>query len=642
MTAWRGLFYAGISLWQLLSAAPPEAGVRRIANGIIVDHPRFRWRGLMLDSVRHMQSVATIKTVLEQMAEHKLNVFHWHLTDDQGWRLPVDGYPELTRIGAWRKDGNGKRYGGFYTRAQIREIVAYAAERHIMVIPEIDMPGHAQAAVASYPWAGVTGRRPPVSQDWGVNPYLFNIDARTFKLIHAVLDEVMALFPSRYIHAGGDEAIKDQWQASPTIRKRLHQLGLDDADALQAWFMHRISNYLAQHGRRMLGWDEILDGGAPDNAVVMSWRGGKGAVKAASQGHDVVMAPSGELYFDHVQSSRSDEISGRLPVISLADVYAYDPAPPALDARARKHVLGAQANVWTEHLPGAGHVLRAIFPRIDALAEVLWSPPSKRNWDDFLQRLSPQLGRYAAGNVAWSDSAFAVDITVDRAHALASGSARVMLSNQAGFGTIRYTLDGSTPNSQSPRYTGPFPVTLPTTVAALALDDHGKPLSHPRQRVLSHAALLSLSGNTLPNCPGSDFRLRVQPAANATSLAPDYSVNVFDACQMYPPTALDGVGAIRIDVARLPRNYALAHEVDKVIRRTHRTPQGELVARLDDCDGRVVASMPLPPPGQDPQRFTLEHALPQLRGTHAICLQFDVPIPGPLYGLDQVSLLPTD
>jgi len=641
-----GLFYGAITLWQLLT---PDAkhGAAQLPELHIRDQPRFGWRGVMLDSVRHFQSVADIETLLDQMAQHKLNTFHWHLTDDQGWRIQIKRYPELTRIGAWRTppdaghDGEPPRYGGFYTQAQIREVVAYAAARFITIVPELDMPGHAQAAVAAYPQFGVTGQRPPVSVDWGVNPYLYNVDDATFDFIDHVLDEVMALFPSTYIHVGGDEAIKDQWQASPAVQAKMHALGLKSEDALQGWFIGRIGQYLDQHGRKLIGWDEILDGDhLPADATVMSWRGIDGAIKAALLGHDVVMSPSPNLYFDHVQGDLADEYAGRLGVESLKDVYDFQVVPGVLNARQAKHVLGVQANLWTEHMPTMAHVEHAAFPRLDALSEVAWSPAGTSNWQNFLTRLPAQFERYRAQHVNVADSAFAVDIGIDRNLALATGKATVTLANQATFGAIRYTLDGSAPTPTSPRYDAPFNVILPITVRAASFAADGSPLAAPRERVLDRAALLSLPGNTLPNCPGSDFRLRLQPMPDAKSTQPVYAVNVFDSCQQFPATWMDGVTAVHVDAARLPRNFALAHEQKLVLPRAHATPFGELVVHADQCDGPVLASMPLPDPAHSARNFSLDAKLPTQQGEHALCLIYTAPIDGPLYALGRVTLTP--
>src|SRR5690348_4358981 len=341
-----GLFHGAVTLYQLLT---PDAGQGAVAVPALAieDWPRFAWRGLMLDSARHFQSVAEVERLIDQMAQHKLDVLHWHLTDDQGWRIEIKRYPELTRIGAWRTppdaghDGAPRRYGGFYTQDEIRRVVAYAAARHITIVPEIDMPGHAQAAVAAYPQLGVTGKQPGVSTDWGVNPWLYNVDENTFTFIDNVLDEVMALFPSKYIHVGGDEAIKDQWQASPAVQAKMHALGLKNEDALQGWFIDRIGQYLDRHGRKLVGWDEILESdNLPADATVMSWRGIDGAIKAALLGHDVVMSPSPALYFDHVQGDLADEYAGRLGVESLKNVYGFQVVPGVLSAAQAKHVLG--------------------------------------------------------------------------------------------------------------------------------------------------------------------------------------------------------------------------------------------------------------------------------------------------------------
>ncbi|KQZ80257.1 beta-hexosaminidase [Rhodanobacter sp. Root561] len=641
-----GLFRGATTLWQLLT---PDAkhGAVQVPALHIADQPRFAWRGLMLDSVRHFQSVDEVKRLLDQMAQHKLNVFHWHLTDDQGWRIQIKRYPELTRIGAWRtppdagKEGEPKRYGGFYTQAQIREVVAYATARHITIVPELDMPGHAQAAVAAYPQLGVTGKRPEVSVDWGVNPYLYNVDDATFDFIDNVLDEVLALFPSRYIHVGGDEAIKDQWQASPAVQAKMRALGITSEDALQGWFIDRIGQYLDRHGRKLIGWDEILEGEhLPADATVMSWRGTDGAIKATMMGHDVVMSPAPALYFDHVQGDLADEYAGRMGVESLRSVYAFQVVPAVLGPKQAAHVLGVQANVWAEHIPTFAHVEHAVFPRLDALSEVAWSPAGSINWPHFLARLPAQLARYRAQHVAYADSAFAVDIAIDRTLALATGKATVTLSNQTDFGTIRYTLDGSAPTQASPRYDAPFNVTLPTTVRAASFAADGSVLATSRQRVLDRASLLGLDGNDLPNCPGSDFRLRVQPLPDAASASPVYSINVFNSCQLYPATPLDGLRRIHVEAVRLERNFALAHEQKLVMSHPNRTPFGEMVVHLDTCAGPVLASMALPDPTHSARNFTLDAALPAQQGERALCLIYTAPTDGPLYALGRVALSP--
>ncbi|MET3653043.1 family 20 glycosylhydrolase [Dyella japonica] len=640
-----GLFYGAVTAWQLMTPSPGTGDVR-VEPVHIRDEPRFAWRGMMLDSARHFQTPAEVRTVIDQMAQHKLNTLHWHLTDDQGWRIEIKRYPELTRIGAWRtpptlgKKAGAGRYGGFYTQDDIRAIVAYAAERHITVVPEIDMPGHAQAAVASYPELGVTGTRPPVSPDWGVNPYLYNVDDNTVHFLQNVLDEVMALFPSTYIHVGGDEAVKDQWKASAAVQARMHALGIKNEDALQTWFIDQMGGYLTAHGRRLIGWDEILEGGIPASATVMSWRGTQGAIDAAKQGHDVVLSPAPQLYLDQMQSDLPDETTGRLPSMSLKSYYDFEAVPKALNAAQAKHVLGMQANMWTEHMPTLRHVEHAVFPRMDALSEAAWTPAKERDWHGFLDRLPSQLARYRMQDIAYADSAFAPSIEVDRNAAIASGHANVTLSNQAKYGGVHYTTDGSEPNASSPLYVRPFAVNLPTTIKAVALAADGTPLADVRTRVLDLPSLRTRGTGELENCPGSDFRLRVQPTPDATSMAPTYLINVFDNCRMYRAAKLDGMAAIRVDTATLPRNYQLAHDAKLVKAYTSATPQGELVVRMDSCKGKPLASLPLPT--DQPATFTLQGAMAKQAGTHDLCLVFTSPITGPIYGVGAVTLVPAE
>ncbi|WP_243039665.1 beta-N-acetylhexosaminidase [Dyella sedimenti] len=641
-----GLFYGAITLWQWLT---PDAqrGAVRVPALRIRDWPRFRWRGLMLDSARHFQSVDEVEGLLDQMAQHKLNIFHWHLTDDQGWRIEIKRYPELTRIGAWRTppdaghDGEPLRYGGFYTQAQIRQVVAFAAARHITIVPEIDMPGHAMAAIAAYPQVGVTGQRPSVSVDWGVHPWLYNVDDATFQFIDNVLDEVMALFPSTYIHVGGDEAAKAQWKNSPAVQARMRALGIKDEDALQGWFIGRIGSYLAVHGRRLVGWDEILEGdNVPTDATVMSWRGIDGAVAAARAGHDTVLSPSQRLYFDYVQSEHDDTYAGRLPATSLKSVYDYEPVPKALDAAQARHVLGAQANVWTEIVNSMAHVEHAAFPRLAAFSEVVWSPAASRRWPGFLDRLMAQLARYRTQGIGYADSAFVADIDIDRNQALASGSAQVSLSDQAGYGAIHYTLDGSAPDLRAPLYRAPFVVKLPTTVRAATFAADGSALAAPSRRVLDRASLLSFSGDELVNCPGSDFRQREQPMPDAVSTQPVYVVNLYDHCQQLPATRMDGVAAIHVRAVRLENNFLLTYETRHAVPHPNSTPFGELVVHGNGCDGPVLAMLPLPDPTRSARQFSLQAALPKPQhGEHALCLIYATPTDGPLYVLDRVSLV---
>jgi hexosaminidase len=341
-----------------------------------------------------------------------------------------------------------------------------------------------------------------------------------------------------------------------------------------------------------------------------------------------------------MQSDRADETTGRLPSMSLESFYEFEAVPKALDATQAKHVLGMQANMWTEHMPTIRHIEHAVFPRMDALAEAAWTPVASRDWHGFLDRLPAQLSRYREQGIGYADSAFAASIEVDRNAAISRGRATVTLSNQSKYGGLHYTTDGRVPSATSPLYVKPFEVNLPTTVKAMALADDGTPLAAPRERLLDLDALRSRSTGELDNCPGSDFRLRVQPTPDATSMSPTYLINVFDNCRLYRAAKLDGIAAISVETARLPRNYQLAHDAKLVVAHKASTPQGELVVRLDSCKGRTLATLPLPTDG--PTTFTLQGALAKQAGVHDLCLVFTSPITGPLYGIGKASLLPGD
>jgi hexosaminidase len=424
-----------VTLWQLASAS---SGIPALK---IEDAPRFRWRGLLLDSARHYQSPQFIKRLIDTMALHKLNVLQWHLTDDQAWRLEIKKYPKLTEVGAWRvpagpaaaadidpATGKPRLYGGFYTQDQVREIVAYAAQRNVTIVPEIDMPGHASAAIAAYPQLGVTGKSATVPADWGIYQNLFNVEDSTFAFLEDVLGEVLTLFPSEYIHTGGDEAVKNQWHDSPRVQRRMRELGVKDEQALQSYFVQRIGKYLNEHGRRLIGWDEILEGGLAPDATVMSWRGIDGAVTAASAGHDAVLSPAPTLYLDNRPLDWARP--GRGPVISIEDVYRFDPAPAALTDAQRAHILGVQANLWTEHVRTEDRAEYMIFPRAAAIAEVGWSPAARIDFQSFSARLPDQLARYQSLGVGF---ARAPELVTDHpgrrtSHELESCSKQILLS----------------------------------------------------------------------------------------------------------------------------------------------------------------------------------------------------------------------
>jgi len=409
-----GLFYGLQTLRQLL---PVEIFQQDAAKSVqwrvpcveIKDMPRFKWRGMHLDVGRYFMPKEFVKKYIDLLAIHKMNVFHWHLTEDQGWRIEIKKYPKLTEVGAWRKETvigknsgkyDGKPYGGFYTQDEVREIVAYAKERYITVVPEIEMPGHCRSALAAYPELSCTGGPFEVKTNWGVERevYCAGNDA-VLQFQKDVLKEILALFPSEYIHIGGDECPKSRWEQCPKCQARIKAEGLKDEHELQSWFIKQIDTFLAEHGRRLVGWDEILEGGLAPGATVMSWRGENGGIKAAQSGHDVVMAPTGYTYLDYYQADPKGEplaIGGFLP---LEKVYSYDPVPAVLTAEQARHVLGVQGQLWTEYMPNAEHVEYMAFPRGCALAEVGWTPLPKKDYEDFYQRLETHVKRLKALNV---------------------------------------------------------------------------------------------------------------------------------------------------------------------------------------------------------------------------------------------------
>ena len=638
----HGLFNGSVTLWQLMTARQTQATTITLPSGHVVDFPRLAWRGLLLDSARHFQSPAFVKRFLDEMALHKLNVLHWHLTDDQGWRIQIRKYPKLTDIGAWRApqasetglvDPATGMYGGYYTQDQIRDIVRHAAERFITIVPEIDMPGHAQAAIAAYPQIGVTGKQPAVSSDWGINTYLFNVDESTFAFIDDVLAEVTELFPSPWIHVGGDEAAKDQWQASAHVQERMRRLGVRDEAALQGYFTARLDSMLRARGRHLVGWDEILDGGLSSGAVVMSWRGSAGAIAAARQGDDVIMAPDPVAYFDHLQGNGPDEPPGRVKVLSLADVYAFDPVPHELDAVQAGHVLGAQGNLWSEYLTSPERIEYAAFPRAAALAERLWSPPERVSWSDFVARLPAQFERYRSLGVGYSDSAFAPQAEI--AGGADRGRFEVTLSRQLEFGTIRYTLDGSIPGPRSTAYRAPFIARAGQTLRSASFHD-AQPLSAMReQRIDSSAALRRYSGR-LKTC-GDSLLLRVEGVATANAAAPRYDVDLMNPCWIYPQVDLDASARIDVRIGALPYFFQLWHDAAKVVMHAPAGADDELQLRLDTCDGPPLAVVPLSEARTDTRTVAVPAAG---SGRHDVCVFFATHGRDPLRLVDWIEPVP--
>jgi hexosaminidase len=395
-----GMYFGTVTLKQLVQGSA-------IPCVEIEDAPRFVWRGALVDPARHFKPKADVLRYIDALALHKINILQMHLTDDQGWRIEIKKYPKLTEVGSVRKhtrvgrEGKSdkfddKPHGGFYTQADIREIVSHAAARHITVVPEIEMPGHAQAALTAYPEFGNTGERLEVWGQWGVSKNIFSVSEKTFAFLEDVLSEVLALFPSRYIHVGGDEVPKDQWRASAEAQARMKQLGLKSEAELQTWFIGRINKFLRSRGRTLTGWDEIIEGGMTPGAVVMSWRGEKGGIEAARHGHDVVMTPVSHTYFDYYQGPPEKEPLAIGGFIDLKKVYSYEPVPAELSAEEAKRVLGTQGQLWSEYLPAASHMEYMAFPRMTALAEVAWTPKERRDYASFLRRLPAQLARLKA------------------------------------------------------------------------------------------------------------------------------------------------------------------------------------------------------------------------------------------------------
>ncbi|MFA5803171.1 MAG: family 20 glycosylhydrolase [Melioribacteraceae bacterium] len=456
-----GIFYAIQSLLQLMpiNANKNNFSVRCV---LIEDSPRFQWRGIHLDVCRHFFPVEFIKKYIDVLASYKMNTFHWHLTEDQGWRIEIKKYPKLTEIGAWRKDEEGKIYGGFYTQDQVREIVAYAKDRYINVVPEIEMPGHSLAALASYPELSCTGGPFEVGNLWGVieDVYCAGND-KVFDFLQDVLTEVLNLFPGEYIHIGGDEVPKNRWKECPKCQARIKTEGLKDEAELQSCFIQRIEKFLNSKGRKILGWDEILEGGLAPNAAVMSWRGIDGGIAAAKAKHNAVMSPGTHCYFDHYQGLNGEPkaIGG---YTNLEKVYSYEPVPAALNDEEAKYIMGAQANVWTEYIETPDHVEYMLLPRMLALSEVVWSPKESRDYNDFSVRIEKHYDILSKKNYN-----FRVPPPIDESGEYLLTSQRpIELKKPIKNSIVRYTLDGSEPTEKSRTYIKPLKISKTSLLKA--------------------------------------------------------------------------------------------------------------------------------------------------------------------------------
>jgi hexosaminidase len=478
-----GVFYGLQTLSQLLPADPLPGAVR-VPGVIIEDAPRFPYRGMHLDVGRHFFGPEFVKRYIDHLARYKINRFHWHLTEDQGWRIQIDRYPRLIEVGAWRAEtqvernadpyvGDGTRYGGFYTKEDIRDIVAYAAARYVTIVPEIEMPGHSLAALAAYPELACTEGPFEVGTRWGVYEDIYCPGEDTFAFLENVLLEVMELFPGEYIHIGADEAPKARWEESELAQAVILREGLADEDELQSWFVGRIGRFLQEHGRRLIGWDEILEGGLAPDATVMSWRGVRGGIEAARLGHDVIMTPTSHMYLDYYQGDPDKEplaIGGFLP---LERVYDFEPVPDELSPGEARYILGAQGNVWTEYIPTEEHAEYMIFPRLFAVSEVAWSDPAARSYERFVRDLPwhldvlDRLGtNYRIPDV----------VGLERDRITIENELELPLIAPAK-GEIRYTLDGSEPGASSTLYTRPLKLRVedgPETVSARVVLPDGR------------------------------------------------------------------------------------------------------------------------------------------------------------------------
>jgi hexosaminidase len=573
-----GLDHGATTLWQLAGTGGTRAF--SVPAVEIEDAPRFPWRGLLLDSARHYQSPEFILRFIDAMAAQKLNVLHWHLTDDQGWRLEVRKYPRLTSVGAWRvpagaaaradidpNTGKPRLYGGYYTQETARRIVAYAAARGVTIVPEIEMPGHASAVVAAYPRFAASDHPPrTVPADWGVYANVLNLEPETLAFLEDVLTEVMAIFPSRYIHVGGDEVETSQWRDSPRVQRRMRELGIHGVGEIQHWLTRRVARFLHEHGRRLVGWDEIVEPELPRDAVVMSWRGEAGAIAAAAHGNDSVLAVDPTLYFDHRQTESPEEPPGRAAVVSLADVYRFQPLPPALDASQRAHVLGLQGNLWTEHIRTEDRLAWMAFPRAAAIAELGWTQEPRLDWDDFRARVAALPALYRALGVGYAKTVF------------------------------------------------------------------GPPPAPPADAIRT--------SNQLEPCGAPKVALSLEDDAPVRGARAKFLVDILDPCWIYRRAQLDGVGAIEARVGQVPFNFQVGEAAAQVRFPEARTAQGELVVRRDGCEGGELARIPLAPALRSFGVTTLPAArIPAQSGEHDLCLRFAQRGLDPLWVIDSVRLV---
>ena len=469
-----GMFYGIQSLAQMIPVDWNNEVKIPICQ--IEDSPRFPYRGMHLDVCRHFYSVDFIKKYIDLMARYKLNTFHWHLTEDQGWRIEIKKYPKLTEIGAWRTQldtatNDTIRYGGFYTQEQIKDIVAYASDRYITIIPEIELPGHARAALASYPQFSCTGKQLPVATSWGVFDHVYCAgNDSTIVFLQNILNEVMELFPSKYIHIGGDECPKDAWVHCDKCQARIVAEGLENEHELQSYFIRRIEKYLISKDRKLIGWDEILEGGLAPDATLMSWRGISGGIAAAKQNHDVIMTPGTHCYFDHYQANPKYEPHAIGGYTSLKKVYSYEPIPKELNAEEAKYILGAQANMWTEYIASEHHLEYMLLPRMLALAEVNWTLANNKDWDDFNHSLQTHFLHFDREGTNYCPGDYSVHFKmIENPN---GGDSLLEMTSEIYNAEIHYTLDNRTePRDLSPVYSQAIDIAKGDSVKASVFEN---------------------------------------------------------------------------------------------------------------------------------------------------------------------------
>lgn len=481
--SYGGIFYGLESVLQTLPQVRTNAALK-VPCMQVNDYPRFKWRGMHLDVSRHFFSAEMVKEYIDLMATYKMNTFHWHLVDDQGWRIEIKKYPKLTETGAWRVDQTDKiwgarpqaqpgevpTYGGYYTQEQVKEIVAYAKARNVTIVPEIEMPGHVASAIASYPQLSCT-QLPQLPMTGGnytnmSSNYCAGND-EVFGFLQDVLTEVIALFPSTYIHIGGDEVDKGPWKQCSKCQARMKKEGLKNEEELQSYFVKRIEKFIVSKKRKMIGWDEILEGGLAPEATVMSWRGESGGIQAAKMNHDVVMTPGTPCYFDHYQAGPEGEPLAIGGFNTLKKVYDYEPIPKELNAEEAKYVLGAQANLWTEFISTTEQVEYMVLPRMLALAETVWSPAASKNWTSFNERLKIQFRAFDQKGLHYSPGNFTVDIKPSSEN----GKLKVNLVTEIPTASIYYTTDGSVPTASGNKYQGPISIETSQTIKAVSVQN---------------------------------------------------------------------------------------------------------------------------------------------------------------------------